>query len=199
MRLASLHHGYIQRIKITHEPLPLAADWVGANECANGCCAAPNTEAALLVCTPSRTTLCFGFYGVSLWLPEYYQKNDINTDEIGIYAISFFNAISNLPGNFISLWSVDSKYVGSRWTLIVRNCYRVTVLILLILISYAPCYRVVVLTSYSYRTNAAAARRSLVRAAMCCSRDVACALFIRCQFFLISSRLLVFWFLVSGF
>lgn len=56
-------------------------------------------------------TLCFGFYGVSLWLPEYYSRNDISTDEIGIYAISFFNALSNLPGNFISLWSVDSKYV----------------------------------------------------------------------------------------
>lgn len=78
----------------------------------------PYTRNAVLL-TIVWVTLCFGFYGVSLWLPEYYSRNDISTDEIGIYAISFFNALSNLPGNFISLWSVDSKYVGSIWTLIV--------------------------------------------------------------------------------
>jgi len=64
------------------------------------------------------TALCFGFYGVSLWLPDYYAKNDIATDEIGTYQMSFFVAVANLPGNLIAIWAVQSPYVGIRWTLI---------------------------------------------------------------------------------
>jgi len=64
------------------------------------------------------TALCFGFYGVTLWLPDYYAKNEIATDEIGAYQMSFFVAVANLPGNLIAIWSVQSPYVGIRWTLI---------------------------------------------------------------------------------
>lgn len=64
------------------------------------------------------TALCFGFYGVTLWLPDYYAKNDIATDEIGVYEMSFYVAVANLPGNLIAIWSVQSPHVGIRWTLI---------------------------------------------------------------------------------
>jgi len=65
------------------------------------------------------TTLSFGFYGVSLWLPSYYARNDIRTDVIGVYELSFIVAVANVPGNAVAIWTVQSDKIGVRWTLII--------------------------------------------------------------------------------
>eukprot|EP00042_Codosiga_hollandica_P040885 m.357899 g.357899 ORF g.357899 m.357899 type:complete len:556 (+) comp55978_c1_seq1:140-1807(+) len=60
--------------------------------------------------------LCFGFYGLSLWLPNFYKYGGVSEDS-DIYFISLLSAIANLPGNIISAWSVEA--IGRARTLVI--------------------------------------------------------------------------------
>ena len=78
-------------------------------------------------------SLCFAVYGLTLWLPnvwpayiylhqaltlfiQYYKYGGVS-DSVNIYFISFLSALSNLPGNLISIWSVEK--IGRARTLVV--------------------------------------------------------------------------------
>ena len=56
-------------------------------------------------------TLSFGFYGLTLWIPEYFafvNQSSHGKREINIYAAAFASAVGNLPGNIWSVFSVRS-------------------------------------------------------------------------------------------
>eukprot|EP00730_Choanoeca_flexa_P002278 TRINITY_DN10985_c0_g4_i2.p1 TRINITY_DN10985_c0_g4~~TRINITY_DN10985_c0_g4_i2.p1 ORF type:complete len:579 (+),score=80.45 TRINITY_DN10985_c0_g4_i2:171-1739(+) len=76
----------------------------------------PSTLKPTLVLSGVWITLSFGFYGLTLWLPNYYQHGGID-DTVSVYKVSFFVACSNLPGNIFAYWSLDR--LGRRITLIV--------------------------------------------------------------------------------
>eukprot|EP00055_Hartaetosiga_balthica_P010728 m.46796 g.46796 ORF g.46796 m.46796 type:complete len:545 (+) comp7288_c0_seq1:224-1858(+) len=60
--------------------------------------------------------LSMGFYGLTLWLPNYYQHGGIDANT-SVYKVSFFVALANLPGNVFAFWAVDK--LGRRMTLVV--------------------------------------------------------------------------------
>eukprot|EP00049_Salpingoeca_infusionum_P027077 m.30163 g.30163 ORF g.30163 m.30163 type:complete len:568 (-) comp9254_c0_seq1:137-1840(-) len=60
-------------------------------------------------------TLSFGFYGLTLWLPDYFQQGAIDSS-LSIYQVSFYVALANLPGNIFALWAVEK--LGRKVTLI---------------------------------------------------------------------------------
>eukprot|EP00045_Choanoeca_perplexa_P010210 m.102744 g.102744 ORF g.102744 m.102744 type:complete len:570 (-) comp15194_c0_seq1:68-1777(-) len=75
----------------------------------------PATRKPTLVLSGVWITLSFGFYGLTLWLPSYYQHGGID-DSVSVYKVSFFVACANLPGNIFAYWSLDR--LGRRLTLI---------------------------------------------------------------------------------
>jgi len=56
--------------------------------------------------------LSFGYYGLTMFLPQYFTDMDGAVD---VYLSSFLGAVSNIPGNIISVWSV--KAIGRGKTL----------------------------------------------------------------------------------
>jgi len=60
--------------------------------------------------------LSFGFYGLTLWLPNYFQHGGLDS-ETNIYLISFYVALANLPGNIFAYYATD--YLGRKVTLLV--------------------------------------------------------------------------------
>jgi len=59
-------------------------------------------------------TLSFGYYGFTLWMPTYF--NEIALPEgFNIYISVFVSNLSNIPGNILSVFSVD--IIGRRATL----------------------------------------------------------------------------------
>ena len=56
-------------------------------------------------------TLCYGFYGVSMWLPQYFA----DVPQTDIYFSTFAVALANVPGNVVSAVMVDR--VGRTRTL----------------------------------------------------------------------------------
>lgn len=60
-------------------------------------------------------TMCFGFYGLLMWLPEFYREGGVS-DDTNPYFVSFLVALSNLPGNLFSSWAVER--LGRRMLLV---------------------------------------------------------------------------------
>lgn len=48
--------------------------------------------------------LSFGYYGLTMWIPDYFA----HLDSVNTYLSTFLSAVSNLPGNLISIWSVNA-------------------------------------------------------------------------------------------
>jgi len=59
-------------------------------------------------------SLCFSFYGLSLWLPNFYKHGGVD-DSVNIYFVSFLTALANLPGNVLSAYTVE--WIGRAKTL----------------------------------------------------------------------------------
>ncbi len=66
----------------------------------------PETIRPTLVLMAVWFSLSFGFYGLSLWLPHYYEHGGVDTS-VDIYRVSFYVALSNLPGNIFATWAVE--------------------------------------------------------------------------------------------
>jgi len=61
-------------------------------------------------------TLSFGFYGLTLWMPEFFlRSNLLMPTGFNAYVAVFVSSLANIPGNIISVFSVD--IVGRKWTL----------------------------------------------------------------------------------
>lgn len=76
----------------------------------------PDTIRSTLVLMGVWFSLSFGFYGLSLWLPHYFEHGGVD-DNVDIYQMSFFVALSNLPGNIFATWAVEK--LGRRKTMAV--------------------------------------------------------------------------------
>ena len=63
--------------------------------------------------------LSFGWYGITLWIPEFYQHINAGADTaaMNMYLAAFLSAASNLPGNVWSVYAVKS--IGRAKTLAV--------------------------------------------------------------------------------
>ena len=63
--------------------------------------------------------LSFGYYGITLWIPETFQRTKADGDDEGltVYSAAFLSAACNLPGNVLSVYTVRS--VGRSITLAV--------------------------------------------------------------------------------
>ncbi|EGD77660.1 hypothetical protein PTSG_08752 [Salpingoeca rosetta] len=60
--------------------------------------------------------LSMGFYGLTLWLPNYFQHGAIDAST-SVYKVSFWVALANIPGNAFAFWGVD--WLGRRKTLLI--------------------------------------------------------------------------------
>ena len=64
--------------------------------------------------------LSFGYYGITLWIPETFQRtrgSDDSSSGLDVYAAAFLSAACNLPGNVLSVWTV--RTIGRSLTLAV--------------------------------------------------------------------------------
>ena len=63
--------------------------------------------------------LSFGYYGITLWIPETFQRARSTDDDTGldVYAAAFLSAACNLPGNILSVYTV--RIFGRSTTLAV--------------------------------------------------------------------------------
>jgi len=57
-------------------------------------------------------SLSFGYYGLTLWMPEFFSNSN---SVFNPYESVFISSLANIPGNIISIFSVD--IVGRRMTL----------------------------------------------------------------------------------
>lgn len=73
----------------------------------------PLRRNSLLLCG-IWASLSFGFYGFTLWLPEFFRGGGVD-DDTDIYLVSLIVATANLPGNVFAYFAVDR--LGRKWTL----------------------------------------------------------------------------------
>jgi len=53
--------------------------------------------------------LSFGYYGITLWIPETFRHLNPASDAVlNVYMAAFLSALTNLPGNILSVYTVKS-------------------------------------------------------------------------------------------
>lgn len=60
--------------------------------------------------------MSFGYYGLTMWIPSYFAAISTDSNSMNEYLSALCNALANLPGNIISVYTVSSY--GRRPTLV---------------------------------------------------------------------------------